>query len=116
MKRGSTPMRRAARPDGTLCSAQTTPPLPHRSISPPMRNAGGRSRAAMRDAPRYFTHASSRPPATRYRTDAIVNGGIVSTPQRIARYVEPHTTYTIARASQTREARAEVLDGCTNAD
>jgi hypothetical protein len=92
MKSGSTATRRAARPDAIRSSAQTTPPLPQRSISPPVRNAGPRSRRATRGAPRTFANRRRALPATRYRTPDRVKGGIVSSPQRIARYVEPQTT------------------------
>ena len=93
MKSGSTATRRAASPEPILCSAHTTPPLPQRSIRPPVRNAGRRSRSAMRGAPRAFhPREEDRPRATRYRAEAIVNGGIVSSAKRIARYVEPQTT------------------------
>jgi hypothetical protein len=37
------------------------------------------------------------------RAPAIRNGGIVSTAYRIARYVEPHTTYTAANAAMMRD-------------
>ena len=65
----------------------------------------------MGGAPRAFTHARRIPPATRYRAEAIVNGGIVSRAHRIARYVEPQTTYTIPSARTTRESRAEAAGG-----
>jgi hypothetical protein len=39
-------------------------------------------------------------PATNCRAAAISSGGIVSTPTRMARYVLPHTTYTMSRHTQ----------------
>jgi hypothetical protein len=36
------------------------------------------------------------------------SGGIVSTATRIARYVEPQTTYTMPRHSQTRDGDGAV--------
>ena len=42
-------------------------------------------------APRIRHHEYSIEPAIRKRAAPIPNGGIVSTPQWIARYVDPHT-------------------------
>jgi hypothetical protein len=45
-------------------------------------------------------------PATRHRTAAMSSGGIVCTPTLMARYVLPHTTYTMSRqAHATTVAR-----------
>ncbi len=85
MKSGSVATRRAARPDETRCSAQTTPPFPQRISSAPQVKAGTRSRAAMREAPLAFAAARRIAPAAAYRRPDIANGGIVSSPYRIAR-------------------------------
>src|ERR1043166_5141034 len=46
-----------------------------------------------RGAPRHRNHAYSSKPAVVCRSPAIRNGGIVSTPMRMPRYVEPQMTY-----------------------
>ena len=87
-------IRTPAIPDGTVSSPQATAPMP-----PPISRAPtievsrisrivGRVRWSLR---KMATAASMTMPAIRNRTDAMTNGGIVSTATRIPRYVDPHT-------------------------
>ena len=52
-------------------------------------------------APRLRAHAYRREPAIRKRADAMRRGGIVSMAKRMARYVDPHTTYTTPKAPRS---------------
>ena len=80
-----------AMPDGTRCSAhESTPLLQSKSAMPTIAVEihcllVGAASPAMR------RHAKRIAPAIRKRKPADINGGIVSTVNRIARYVEPQT-------------------------
>ena len=57
-----------------------------------MRPVVTQSRVVGLAAPRYFAQATKTTPPTRKRTPAIKNGGIVATPRRIAKQVDPQIT------------------------
>ena len=82
---GTVVMISAAIDDGTVCSAQVTPPFPPASISPPSSAAFRQCSARSTLMPRKAHHPSTPRPATRKRVPAIVNGGMVSIPIAIAR-------------------------------
>jgi hypothetical protein len=75
----------AASPDGTNCSAQTTPPLPPSRKSAPRISAARHDRPAGLGAPRLRAKPYISSPATRNRTPAMRNGGIDSIATRMAR-------------------------------
>src|SRR6185436_2812734 len=91
----------AAMPEGTVLSARATSPLPPSSKRVPTMavdfqfpRVGISSPAARRQMTRIA-------PEIRKRNDACMNGGMVSTANRIARYVEPHTMYSASNAIQS---------------
>src|SRR3954454_15660105 len=113
----------AARLDGMYCSATLTTPLPPAARSEPTIQQAmiwGRDRVLAEGAPRARATAYSSRPAVVKRAAPMRRGGIVSTATRIARYVEPQTTYTIPRQSQTSDAAgaavAVVVRGSGGAD
>ena len=79
----------AARPEGTHCSASTTPPFPTRNSRNPTISAAAQDSSFLVVDPLKRAHKQSNEPAVKKRTAAIRNGGIVSMAYRIARYVEP---------------------------
>ena len=81
-----------ASPELTRRLAHDTAPLPTNNSSAPTMAALRHSTRPGAGAPRARAHATSTLPASRKRTAPSVKGGMVSTPQRMARYVEPHTT------------------------
>ena len=85
IQKGTMATSSAPGPDGTRCSAQLTSPFPPAAISSPMSPVVSQSRAVGRTAPRFRAQATKTEPAVRNRTPAIRNGGISSTPQRMAR-------------------------------
>ncbi len=108
----------AAAPDGTpRDSATTTAPLPPASSSTPTRALDPISDSLGLARPR--CRASTTPPrirpASTNRSAAERNGGNVSTENRIARYVEPQTRYTITSASQIGPVRGATLAPFTGA-
>jgi hypothetical protein len=76
-------------PDGTVCSAQTTAPFPPTSRRPPTIVALFQWDIVGLTAPRARPKAYRIKPERRKRTAAMRNGGVVSTANRIARYVDP---------------------------
>lgn len=82
-------MRTAARPDGTVCSAQATPPLPPKRRSPPITVADRQWTRIGGGTPRSRAQAYRAEPAMAKRMPAMRKGGIVSIAIRIARYVDP---------------------------
>jgi hypothetical protein len=80
---------RAATPDGIVCSAHTTAPLPPSRRNAPVMAAVRHCFAVAGSAPRNRVHNRIIPPAMTKRTPAIRNGGSVSIANRMARYVEP---------------------------
>ena len=81
----------AVRPDGTDCSAKTTPPLPPRRSSVPTIASARSSRAPTATRRPASRSANSIPaPATVNRTPASTGGGMLVSAMRIARYVDPH--------------------------
>ena len=91
MASGVTPITSAVTPDGTVCSAHATRPLPPSSRKKPVTAWSRHCAAVGRAAPRACSHASSNAPASTNRDPAMRNGGMSRTTTRIARYVEPHT-------------------------
>ena len=102
---GSSAMRIAAMPAGTVFSPRATMPIPPKRRSPPTiaesrhsRRVGSRGRSAsatvasrrIRQAAK-TSQARRSVPAMRNRVAAIRNGGMDSTLTRIPMYVEPHT-------------------------
>ena len=81
----------AASPDGTLCSAQDTTPLPPRSSSAPAASADRHCKIVGFGAPRQRANRYRRRPAAKKREPAMAKGGSASTTILIARYVEPHS-------------------------
>jgi hypothetical protein len=78
----------AARPEGTVCSPRTTPPLPPSSSSVPTAAAPASCRRFTRSAPRPRRSRSTTPStaaATTNRAPAESRPGMVSTVTRIAR-------------------------------
>ena len=76
---GTTATRRAAEPDWTHCSAQTTAPFPPRSMRPPETTATLRSRRLNMGAPRARARSQSNTPADVNRAPAMRKGGRSST-------------------------------------
>jgi hypothetical protein len=60
-------------------------------MSAPRRVAARHSRQLSEGVPRIRIHIQTASPAMVNRMPAIKNGGISSTPTRIARYVDPQT-------------------------
>jgi hypothetical protein len=60
-------MKATTRPEGMVCSAKATPPIPPPSIRAPTRRALRHSRNVGSDAPRASCHASNSPPAATKR-------------------------------------------------
>src|SRR5882724_10910528 len=92
----------AAIPDGTVCSAQLTPPFPTNSNMKPVTAAVHQCAFVGRIPVFRWKIAYSAAPAIRWRIPASTNGGNDSIPTRIAKYVEPQTTYTAAKATNTK--------------
>ena len=85
---GTSATSRAARPEGTVCSATATPPLPQVSSSTPTTPADSNRRGGTRRTPgpwRTARNAASRIPAHRNRTPIASNGGTNPTRTRIPR-------------------------------
>src|SRR5882724_9588026 len=92
----------AAIPEGTVCSAQLTPPFPINSSIKPVTAAVHQCAPVGRIPVFRRKTAYSTSPAVTWRIPAKMNGGNDSIPTRIAKYVEPQTTYTAANASNTK--------------
>ena len=104
---GTVPAIIAATLESILVSAMWTTPTPSARSSPPASAlAPSSARLTRRDVPRHARIAASRIAAVRKREPAARSGGSVSTAILIAKYVEPHTTYTTASAIQTCRAGA----------
>jgi hypothetical protein len=88
----------AARPLGTVNSAQTTAPLPKPSNRTPRSASAGHERGEGSGSPRAATAAMRSAPAAVQRNPAMRKGGIVSSAIRIAVYVVPHTRHTTTQA------------------
>jgi hypothetical protein len=100
---GTVETRSAVMLDETCCSAHVTPPFPTKSNNVPMIAADRHSILVGGFAPRKRAQPYKRRPAIMNRVPAIMNGGMVSTPKRIARYVDPQTTYIAANAATKRD-------------
>ena len=96
---GTVATRRAVSPEGTYCAAQHTSPLPPTTMNTPEMVAALHSDGFGTGAPRRRDTTARITPAARKRVPPRRKGGIVSTPKRIARYVDPHTRYTAANAN-----------------
>jgi hypothetical protein len=86
----------AASPLGTRNSPHATRPWETVNISMPVIAAEPRARGLGRRAPRHSAKPVIRLPANRQRAAISVQGGIVSTPTRRARKVDPQTMQTAA--------------------
>ncbi len=75
----------AATLDGSVCSAITTRPLPHRKRRAPTGIDTSQARALGSASPRARTMTSSAAPARTKRVPAMPNGGSPATATRIAR-------------------------------
>src|SRR5205823_4621589 len=100
--------RSAATPESTRFSAHVIPPFPTVRSAPPAMSAATHARTPSRSR-RGGEIAKSRPPATRNRAADMRNGGIVRIASMIPRYVEPQTTYSVAKAPQARAVMASGL-------
>src|SRR5574341_1080556 len=72
---GTVPINNAVKPDGTCCSAHTTPPLPPKSNKPPTTVAASQCDGDGCGVPRHRVHAYRIAPAMKKRMPAITNGG-----------------------------------------
>src|SRR5258706_8250759 len=89
---------RAVTPEGTVRSARQTPPFPTASSKNPVMN-DIRQCAGVGRTPVFQRKMGYKiKPASRWREPANKSGGNDSIPTRIARYVDPHTTYTSPNA------------------
>src|SRR6266478_2673706 len=103
---------KAVTPDGTVRSARQTPPFPmNNSRKPVMKDM--RQCAAAGRTPVFQRNSGYRMrPVRRWRVPASRSGGKDSMPMRIARYVDPQTTYTSPNATMTNvEVRVVVVGG-----
>src|ERR1700687_1491855 len=92
----------AVTPEGTVRSAKHTPPFPRNSNKKPVMK-DIRQCAAVGRTPVFQRRIGYRiEPVSRWREPASNNGGNDSIPTRIARYVDPHTTYTSPNAMITK--------------
>ena len=85
---GSIAMRIAVMPDGIVCSAKATMPMPPPSRSAPTMSESRHSRRvghSKSPPPRSLDQASRTTPAVTNRVAAIRNGGMVSTATAMAR-------------------------------
>src|SRR5262245_19460646 len=105
IQNGMAATRTAVSPLGTVCSAQTTPPLPTPFIRTPTSAYEGHEAREGSFTPRAIRPPVSKLPAMSQRNDAIRNGGTVSSAMRIPRYVVPQTMHTTTQAVE-----ADVLD------
>ena len=87
--KGVVPIMSATSPEGTRCSAHTTAPFPPVSSRSPTTAAAPHSKRTGAKSPRRRLNAKRSPPAMTNRMPADTNGGMVSTTNRIARYVDP---------------------------
>src|SRR5918993_3412115 len=76
---------RAAMPDGTLCSAQATSPLPPSNNAVPTIAVDFQLPAVGAGSPDMRRHAYRMAPEIKNLNPACMNGGMVSTANRIAR-------------------------------
>jgi hypothetical protein len=72
-------------PEGTFCSAHTTPPLPANSNNAPIMKAERQWMRLGAGVPREAMNVYKIVPAITKRTPAIKKGGMVSTAKRMAR-------------------------------
>src|SRR5687768_7989647 len=92
---------KAAMPDGTVCSAQATSPLPPSKRAVPTIAVDFQFPGVGAGSPAMRRQAYRIAPEIRNRSEACMNGGIVSTAKRIARYVDPQTIYSASKAIQS---------------
>ncbi|MER3544920.1 MAG: hypothetical protein C4311_10070 [Chloroflexota bacterium] len=83
--KGEVAINTAARPEGTICSAQTTPPFPPSNSNAPTIAVLRHWNPWGRGTPCNRIQAYSTAPAMRKRVPAIKKGGNVSMAKRIAR-------------------------------
>jgi hypothetical protein len=91
---------KAAMPDGTVRSARATRPLPPSRRAVPTIAVDFQLLQVGRASPAIRLQVNRITPDMRKRMDACRNGGMVSTENRIARYVEPQTIYNASKAIQ----------------
>ena len=114
---GTVAISSAVRPAGRVCSAYEAAPFPNASSIVPTTAMPshcarrGRSVARSSAPPPRRAMGNSTAPAIRYRIAAMASGGMLSTPTRIATYVEPHTTQTTSRQAQAVAAAGECRAG-----
>ncbi len=97
---GMEPMTSAATPDGMVCSAHATNPLPPSRSRLPMMNSEIHCLRVGMDCPAPRCQMNRITPEIKKRIPAERNGGMLSTAKRIARYVEPQTMYSASKAIQ----------------
>src|SRR5512139_784853 len=97
---GEVEILRAAMPDGTVRSARATRPLPPSRRAVPTIAVDFQLLHVGMASPASRLQVNRITPEMRNRMDACRNGGMVSTENRIARYVEPHTIYSANKAIQ----------------
>ena len=98
---GTVDTSKAASPEGTYCSAQTTPPLPPNRSSPPIITAERQNSSFIFSFTLIFTKTNKMLPAVINLRPAIKKGGTVSIANFIARYVDPQIIYTEVKAASS---------------
>ena len=98
IQKGDAATSTAVNPLGTVCSAQTTAPLPTPTRRVPTIASVGHDDTAGSRSPRAVRIASSSEPAAIQRQAGMSSGGMVSRAIRMARYVVPQTRHTTTHA------------------
>src|SRR5688572_6733171 len=100
-QKGDVEIIRAAMPEGTLFSAQATSPLPPSNSAVPTIAVDFQFPRVGAGSPAMRLQAYRIAPEIKNLSPACINGGMVSTANRIARYVDPQTIYSASKAIQT---------------
>jgi hypothetical protein len=95
----------AANPEGMYCSAKAKALWQPPNRRTPLVATDARARRVGIPGLRNCASPSRIAPATMERTPIIRNGGVDFTASAIARYVDPHRTYTAAKAASRRPRR-----------
>src|SRR5215216_4680556 len=98
---GDVEITNAAIPEGIFFSASATSPLPPRRSRVPTIAVDFQFAVVGTESPAARLQRNRIAPEIKKRMDACRNGGMVSTANRIARYVEPQTIYSANSAIQT---------------
>jgi hypothetical protein len=101
----------AAIPDGTVCSAQHTPPFPTISSSTPVIAAVLQCSAVGRMPVRHRKSGYNTNPTERCLMPARISGGNDCTPILMAKNVAPHKTYTRKKLRTTAPVGEEPSGG-----